>query len=380
MKVKNFKIKESSKNGKRKVLVLNLKKSKRSNNDVGENGNSQQSIVSHLFQKHLTKSSNILNEDSIDVISSYLKAPMKDCLRLMESYSIEMYRGSGHINYESGLSVLKTIFDRNFRKENQKIKKNMSNLTKGNLDFKMIINSLREHKQIRMEGEKPTKMSGMKFQANIRDIEYFAQNHFPLCMYEMYRSFKKEKHLKHSGRLQLILFIKGLGFKVEEVISFFKSVVSKGPSSKKIKEYEYMIKHSFGLVGSKTEYSGMGCPKIMSNSRPSKGDVHGCPFNYYGQNSLEKLLMHKLGNEKEVQDIMESNSMGAKFGCRSFFCKKNKLRDIEDVDDGIGRHPNIYFNVSYFRKGRKRDFKKKEDKPNGLTSSQSNKIQIEMTS
>ena len=372
-----FKLKTSSKNPNRKVMVLNLKKElssyKKTNlkNNLGE-----KEMVSHLFHRDInSKQANCEDEGNICGNSSFLNVPMKDCLRLIENYSIEMVRGKGKAEINVASSILKTIFERMFRKENYKIKKNMSNFTKANLEFKMVVESLKEFKQRKMEGDKPIMKPGAGFQKNIRDIEFYAQNHFPLCMYDMFRTLKRERHLKHNGRLQLILFIKGLGFKVEEVIQFFKEIVSKGPAAKKIKEYEYMVKHSYGLVGSKTEYSGMGCPKIMSNSRPSKGDVHGCPFNYYGEDSLFNLVVHKLGNAKDAQEVVKANSMGAKFGCRKFFCSKNKLLDIEDVDEGIGRHPNIYFNVSYYRKGRKREFKpKNNDEPKIIKSK---KIMIE---
>jgi DNA primase large subunit len=374
-KHKTFRISQSERNPGRKVLVLNLKKEKQNiqkKNKTNE-PNLEPELVTALFQK-IPGSKDSVPASHLHLESSYLKVPMRDCLRLIENYSIEMVRGFGQANMEISVNILKIIFDRTFMKENQKIKKNLINFTRNNLEFKMMMDSLKKCKMKKLGGEKPTYQVGAGFQKNIRDFDFYAQNHFPLCMYDMYRSFKRDRHLKHNGRLQLILFIKGLGFKVEEVISLFRSIVSKGPASKKIKEYEYMIKHSYGIVGGKTEYSGMGCPKIIANSRPSKGDVHGCPFSYYGDDSLRKLLMHKLNNEKQVDEIVASNSMGAKFGCRKFFCSKNKLLDIEDVDDGIGRHPNIYFNVSYYRKGRKRERRPQENGQGPAQVRQSNKI------
>lgn len=359
--------------------MLNLKQAETSQSAGGAPNGEEMELVSHLFEREISEKSEHQTPGSVQMADSYIKVPMKDCLRQIENYEVEMFRGWGHVQMGTSIKILETIFNRTFRKENQKIRKNMSNFTKSNFEFKMIVDSLKEYKQHELSGERPAIKRGLGFQINVRDIDYFAQNHFPLCMYDMFRTFKRDRHLKHNGRLQLILFMKGLGLKAEELINFFKAVVSKGPAAKKIKEYEYMIKHSYGLVGGKTEYSGMGCPKIMSNSRPSKGDVHGCPFNYYGEDSLFKLLMHKLGNESEAKEILKANSMGAKFGCRKFFCTKLKLLDIEDVDDGIGRHPNIYFNVSYFRKGRKRAFQKKEGENKGEMTAKSNKIVIENT-
>lgn len=334
-------------------------------------------LVTHLFERDLGAAE---GGRGVHRDHSFLEVPMQDCLRLLEKYELEMRRGKGRARVDAAASVLQTIFERSFRKENQKIRKNLASLTRGNPELRMIVDSLKEFRQWKLEGERPAVQRGPGFQISIRDIDFFAQSHFPLCMYEMFRTLKREKHLKHNGRLQLILFMKGLGLKAEEMVAFFRAVVGKGPAAKKVKEYEYMVKHSFGLVGSKTAYSGYGCPKIMSNSRPSKGDVHGCPFNYYGEDSLFKLLVHKLGNEKQAQEVLRANSMGAKFGCRKFFCTKNKLLDIEDVDDGVGRHPNIYFNVSYFRKGKKREFRRPGAPPAKAPATAprgSSKIQVE---
>lgn len=355
-------------------MVLNLRKEREKTRGAQLPGReSEVRQVSHLFQQRKAPSLTQTPKKGVDVGGSFLRVPMRDCLRLIESYSLEMVRGFGLADADMAASVLKTIFDRQFLKENQKIKRNFANFTRSSLEFKFLMESLKKFRQGRLAGEKPRFEAGSGFQKNIRDFDFYAQNHFPLCMYEMYRSFKAERHLKHNGRLQLILFIKGLGFKAEEVIQLFRGIVAKGPAAGKVKEYEYMIRHSYGLVGGKTEYSGMGCPKIMANSRPSKGDVHGCPFSYYGEDALSKLLLHKVGNALQVREILKSNALGPKFGCRKFFCAKNKLLDIEDVDDGIGRHPNIYFNVSYYRKGRKRDFK-----PRPKEQPSSNKIQPEL--
>lgn len=301
------------------------------------------------------------NQNDVVTNQSILKVPMLDCLRLVEKYSIEMKRGKGFVNMKNAIGVLETIFETSFREENIMIKKNISKLMKGNAEFKLILESLKEFRTIQMEGDKPMFTGNLQGSQNIKDIDYLAQHHFPLCMYEMYKSFKKEKHLKHMGRLQFILFMRGVGFKFEDVMNFFKNVVTKGNNSKKLKEYEYSIKHSFGMVGSKTEYSGMGCPKIISLSRPSKGDVHGCPFDYYSDDSLWKLLNEKLNNEIAAQEVIESRSMGAKFGCRKYFCKKKGTMDIEDLHDGIGKHPNLYFSISC--SGGKRMKKKEISKP-----------------
>ena len=368
---RTFIIKKANGSVPRKRMTLNIKKELQSHQPRTDPRFSdfEERNASILFKKDLSKTQ-MNSVDSVTTVSckdTYLEVPMLDCLRLVEKYMIEMFKGKGRVDMKNSFNVLESIYEKMFRKENIKIKRNIKNLIQGNPEFKLIVESLKEFKTIQMVGEKPVLLPGQGFQKHIKDIDYFAQVHFPLCMYEMYRTFKRDKHLKHMGRLQFILFMRGMGFKVEDLIKFFTEIVKSGPASKKVKEYVYAINHAYGLTGSKTEYSGMGCPKIISLSRPSKGDVHGCPFDYFGDQHLFKLLNHKLGNEREAQEVVEARSLGAKFGCRKYFCKKNKIADIEDLHDGIGRHPNTFFAKSYYKNSKK---SKKEKKPE--------KIQIEV--
>jgi len=46
--------------------------------------------------------------------------------------------------------------------------------------------------------------------------------HFPLCMQNLHRELRKNSHLKHFGRLQYTLFLKGIGLSLEESILFWR--------------------------------------------------------------------------------------------------------------------------------------------------------------
>lgn len=39
-------------------------------------------------------------------------------------------------------------------------------------------------------------------------VEDIARKHFPACMLNLYIRLKRDKHMKHFGRLQLTLFLK----------------------------------------------------------------------------------------------------------------------------------------------------------------------------
>ena len=56
---------------------------------------------------------------------------------------------------------------------------------------------------------------------------------FPLCMSSSYQHLKREHHLKHGGRTQLGLFLKGVGLSLQDALLFWKqSFARKTPSDK----------------------------------------------------------------------------------------------------------------------------------------------------
>ena len=53
---------------------------------------------------------------------------------------------------------------------------------------------------------------------NLGNINAYAKRSFPLCMKQLYDGLKKDHHLKHFGRLQLGLFLKGTGLSLRDSI------------------------------------------------------------------------------------------------------------------------------------------------------------------
>lgn len=56
---------------------------------------------------------------------------------------------------------------------------------------------------------------------NAASIDGLSQ-HFPLCMQNLHRELRKNSHLKHFGRLQYTLFLKGVGLSLQECIVFWR--------------------------------------------------------------------------------------------------------------------------------------------------------------
>lgn len=119
----------------------------------------------------------------------------------------------------------------------------------------------------------------------------------------LYDVVEKEHHLKHFGRLQLGLFLKGIGLPLEEATKFWRSNFTKkaGMDGNRVsccvlmdmeklkikmmdcfqfdKQYLYNIRHMYGKEGKRADYTPYSCIKIITSS-VGTGDHHGCPFRH----------------------------------------------------------------------------------------------------
>ncbi len=97
--------------------------------------------------------------------------------------------------------------------------------------------------------------------------------------------------LKHFGRLQYGLFLKGAGLTMKESLDFWKGEFCKKiPIEKFEKEYAYNIRHAYGQEGKRTDYTPWSCASILRRDAPSQEEYHGCPFKNYEAGQLVKVL------------------------------------------------------------------------------------------
>jgi DNA primase large subunit len=170
----------------------------------------------------------------------------------------------------------------------------------------------------------------------------------------LHGQLRKEKHLKHSGRMQYGLFLKGLGLTMEEALIFWRQSFSNMTDDKFQKGgYAYNIRHNYGKEGKRANYTPYGCMKIIT-SQPSAGDHHGCPFKHFSVDNLLKLLSEYGINEEQKKEIAAL----ARSGHFQLACTKYgeiiRARRIEEDGNFMAKeipvefinHPNQFFDYA----------------------------------
>ena len=122
------------------------------------------------------------------------------------------------------------------------------------------------------------------------NIDKYSRQHFPMCMQNIHEVLRSNHHLKHHCRLQYGLFLKAIGLSLEDAINFWREEFTKHMDVEKFeKNYLYNIKHQYGKVGRRTNYSPYNCMKIIA-SNVGPGEHHGCPFKHWNPSTLQKKL------------------------------------------------------------------------------------------
>ncbi|CAH8577417.1 unnamed protein product [Schistosoma turkestanicum] len=179
------------------------------------------------------------------------------------------------------------------------------------------------------------------------DIDGFSKQPglLPPCMAQLHEALKVHHHLRHSGRMQYGLFLKGIGLPLEESLKFWrKAFAPKCDSDQFNKAYAYNIRHNYGKEGKRADYTPYSCIRIVSGSAPGAGDYHGCPFRHMDPELLRQRL---LSGGRLSSDVAENIVQRAKerlyhLSCREYLRGMLKL-SVDDISGVTIHHPNQYF-------------------------------------
>jgi DNA primase large subunit len=195
-------------------------------------------------------------------------------------------------------------------------------------------------------------------------IDHLSQ-HFPLCMRSLHTTLRKNGHLKHFGRLQYTLFLKGIGLSLEDCLIFWRQAFRGYTDDEFNSKYRYNVRHAYGDVGGDANRRGRGyppysCQRILNDTGPGTGQTHGCPYRHFSVDNLISLLQSTGVHDKDVLRGVREDVEKTRYhiACNRVFEWANKA-DIKRVkEDGTWSqadldtivHPNTYFKRSYLLK------------------------------
>jgi DNA primase large subunit len=176
------------------------------------------------------------------------------------------------------------------------------------------------------------------------------RDNMPLCMRQLQSGLQQDKKLKHWGRLQYGLFLKGAGLSMEDALAFFQRHFSAVTGEQFQKQYSYGIRHMYGREGKRTQYTPYNCSKIIMGNAPSgSGDRHGCPYKHYDAEHLSQLLLQlKVGTSVDRQAIVRLKKENQfQLACQKHFEVTHPGASSMDIPlDNVGNHPNSWFRAS----------------------------------
>ncbi|XP_067625571.1 DNA primase large subunit [Eurosta solidaginis] len=181
-------------------------------------------------------------------------------------------------------------------------------------------------------------------EANVppESLDQLSKKSFPICMRACHEHLRTNHHLKHGGRMQYGLFLKGIGVTLEDCLRFFREEFTKKIDAEQFaKRYEYNIYHNYGKKGSMISYSPYSCLKIIQLNSV-QGDCNGCPYKTTDPGLLKvKLASYGLASA-HVQEIMNYAAKGHyQLACGKYF----QIMHESPIEIAIN-HPNQFFEDS----------------------------------
>ncbi|XP_032877753.1 DNA primase large subunit [Amblyraja radiata] len=204
---------------------------------------------------------------------------------------------------------------------------------------------------------------------SLDQLDSLATKSYPPCMRQLHNALRDNHHLRHGGRMQYGLYLKGLGLTLEQALLFWKSEFIKGKvePDKFDKSYAYNIRHNFGKEGKRTDYTPFSCMKIILSNPPGQGDYHGCPFRHSDVDLLKPKLQSYKISPAEINQILDLvKGMHYQLACQKYF---ELTHNIDEIGFSLN-HPNQYFIESQKILNSSRDTKKESNQPESSQRSQ----------
>lgn len=280
--------------------------------------------------------------------NKYYKVKFENVYQLVKMRDVLVKKGFAYVHESAVDAIVMTEFRAKLSKNLGLAAKRWNAFVESDERARLVpvINSLRTKELGRSDygSDNANGPSGTGIVLN-KDLQRLAEESFPLCAKNLFKAVKGEHHLRHEGRRQLQLYLKGIGLPLEEALVFFKTEFTKKPgcnNEKFEKDYAYGVRHSYGKEGKRVDYTPHSCMKCIA-ANPGKGEYHGCPFKTFSEEALGAALSQMKIEPSKVTDIVKkAKNKHYQLACSDVF---EAVHGGEFIDGGL-HHPNQYYEQS----------------------------------
>lgn len=271
----------------------------------------------------------------------FFKVHFTEALDLVQRRKVYVSRGQAYVQYDDMISLLTGVYRSHLSQALAKTARALPHLEEDERLLPMLSGLSKRY----LGADYSIKKTNVG-QITADMIDMLSKKSFPLCMQSLHVSLRQSHHLKHGGRQQYGLFLKGIGLSLEEAMKFWRTEFCKLIDVDKFdKQYSYNIRHNYGKEGKRADYTPYSCMKIIMSNAPGPGDSHGCPFKHIDQDLLkQRLKTMNIGDQYLDKIVSEVKTGRYNVACTRYFEATHKL-PLEYQAQAIS-HPNQYFEES----------------------------------
>lgn len=305
-----------------------------------------------------------------DILNTlYFKIPFQEATDLIATRQCLVRNGFAYVPLTKIVSIVTSKFRASLSKSLAQASRLFSSVMSSTADYAPILPLLNSMNSQYTGGKEYNDASqtgiGGDYELTHSNVYSYASS-MPLCMQMLHEGLMRDHKLKHNGRLQYGLFLKGAGMSMEESLMFFQREFTKIMTSEKFqKEYTYNIRHSYGKEGKRTNYTPYSCAKIILGTPPNNGEHHGCPYRHYDDDHLasvlSKMQIGSVGDRNEIMTLKRNKHYN--LACQKHFeVMHPNAASVKDLNlSGVGDHPNAWYAASVAYRMAKGDGKEGED-------------------
>ena len=278
--------------------------------------------------------------------ASYYKIPFEEALHLMAKRQVYLEKGFAYVPLSQLVHTIVSRFRRDLSKSMAEASHKFDAATLGDPRIEPIIKNLPKQ----YGGQDYSKAQSID-KLTPQKVDYAADNNMPICMKNLHNTLKREHKLKHFGRLQYGLFLKGAGLDMDDSLTFFENHFTKIMTHDQfVKGYAYNIRHMHGKEGGRKSYTPYSCMKIIMGPMPEAGAAHGCPYRHMKDSQLASLLGSLSIAPNDVNNIVATaKKSNYQVACQMHFDAVHpghSKMDLGFADGVYSNHPNQWFEAS----------------------------------